>query len=272
MEHDAFKDINFLVIGTNTKIDRILLSQMKKLIAIISATSGLNHIDLEAACEYKISVYNFPDINAKAVAEYCLMVSMTLMRDLDSIRLHMKNGKWRTQEKPVKEFHNFRIGIWGLGKTGLAFAHLCSKIGLKIIGLSRHRVNNCPPGLEVCHSLFELASTSDLLSIHVPLNQETCGQINASLIKTMRRGSFIVNTSRSDIVNQDALLAAIKSGHIKGAALDVWPSQYDTNYELINHPAVVATPHIAWLTNDTIIKIKEQVMKVLLPYLIEQPK
>jgi len=245
-EYDA------IVVRSRTKVSRHIIERGKRLKAIGRAGAGLDNIDLEAAQEKRVAVLNTPEALADSVAELTIGLILALARKISLADRSMKDGKWLKRELRGSLLKRKTLGLIGLGNIGMRVAEIAKEIGMKILITKR-----TPPSAELLRTLDaelvpleELLRRSDVVSVHVPLTEETHGMIGAGQISLMKPGAFLVNTSRGRIVDGDALLHALKSGKLGGAGLDVYECEPPKNLELVKLPNVLCTPHIGAQTHE----------------------
>ncbi len=245
-EYDA------LVVRSRTKVLRDVVDRGKQLKVICRAGAGLDNIDLESAKKSKVAVLNTPEALADSVAELTIGLMLALARKISLADSSMKNGKWLKEELKGLLLKGKTLGLIGLGNIGTRVAEIAKDMGMRILVTKR-----TPPSNELLETLDagfvplqELLRRSDIVSIHVPLTEETDRMIGPREIDFMKEGAFLVNTSRGRIVDEEALLDALESGRLGGAALDVYESEPPENLELVRLPNVVCTPHIGAQTED----------------------
>ena len=215
---------------------------------------GVNTIDLDAARRRGIAVCNMPGTNTQAVVEMTLLLVLATLRRLARLDRLTRTGKgWKFEpELPddLGELSGRTVGLVGFGAVARRLVPMLQAIGAKVVYTSRQPAPDAPiPFLP----LAELLPVADVLSLHLPLTPETTGIIDAAALAAMKRGSVLINTARGPLVDEAALFEALTSGHLRGAGLDVFArepvSKDDPLLELQN---VVVTPHLAWLTTETL--------------------
>jgi phosphoglycerate dehydrogenase-like enzyme len=215
---------------------------------------GVNTIDLDAARRRSIAVCNMPGTNTQAVAELTLLLMLATLRRLAELNRLTRAGKgWafgRALPDDLGELSGRTVGLVGFGAVARRLVPMLQAIGAKVVYTSRREAEDAPINfLPFC----DLLPTADVLSLHLPLTPETVGVINASAFAAMKRGSVLVNTARGPLVDEAALVAALKSGHLRGAGLDVFAREPVSPHDpLLDLPNVVVTPHLAWLTTETL--------------------
>lgn len=207
-----------LIAGLETLNEKVLAAATAlKVIARVG--TGLDSVDLEAAAKLDITVLNTPDAPTSAVAELTLGHILSLLRNIASTDRQIRNNTWRGQMGSLLETKS--VGIVGFGRIGQRVADLVSAFGAKVIVsdpyLQTQDYENC--------ALDKLCQKVDILTLHIPYTESTHNLISAKRIESMKRGSFIINISRGGLVDEDALLQALQSGHIAGAALDCFEQE-----------------------------------------------
>jgi D-3-phosphoglycerate dehydrogenase len=247
----ALADADALVVRSAVQVDDALMEKAPKLRVIGRAGVGVDNIDAEAATRRGIVVMNTPGANAVAVAELTLGLMLALARKLPAANASMHAGKWDKKNLQGAELRGKTLGILGLGRIGLEVARRARAFGLEIIGSDPFvsaavaREN----GVRVV-SVDELIAGSDYLTLHVGLTPQTTGIINERTLAKMKKGVRIINCARGELVEDAALVAALKSGQVAGAALDVFtiePPKDSPYFELDN---VILTPHVAGSTGE----------------------
>jgi D-3-phosphoglycerate dehydrogenase len=235
-----------LIVRSRTKVTKEIIEAGSQLRAIGRAGTGLDTIDVEAAEKKGIMVFNVPEASANAAAELTIGLIISLARSIPYADRSMKEGKWIKKELMGWELRDKTLGIIGLGNVGERVARIAKASGMKILVTKR-----TPPAPELLReleakfvSLKELLHRSDVVTIHVPLTPQTKHMIGAQEIQLMKKGAFLINTARGEIVDEKALLDALKSGKLGGAALDVYEIEPPKELSLIRLPNVVCTPHI----------------------------
>jgi len=247
----ALKDADALVVRSAVQVDDKLLESAPKLRVIGRAGVGVDNIDAEAATRRGIVVMNTPGANAVAVAELTLGLMLALARKLPQANSTMHAGKWEKKSLQGAELRNKTLGILGLGRIGLEVARRARGFGLDVIGADPFvsaavaREN----GIRLV-ALEELFAGSDYITLHVGLTPQTHGIVNAKTLATMKKGVRIVNCARGELVDDAALAAALKGGHVSGAALDVFAEEPPKDSPYAGMDNVILTPHIAGSTAE----------------------
>ncbi len=247
----ALADADALVVRSAVQVDDALMEHAPKLRVVGRAGVGVDNIDADAATRRGVVVMNTPGANAVAVAELTIGLMLSLARKVPAANASMHAGKWEKKNLQGAELRGKTLGILGLGRIGLEVAKRARGFGLEIIGSDPFvsaavaREN----GIKLV-MLDELIAGSDYITLHVGLTPQTTGIINEKTIASMKKGVRIINCARGELVEDAALAAALKSGQVAGAALDVFtvePPKDSPYAELSN---VILTPHIAGSTAE----------------------
>jgi D-3-phosphoglycerate dehydrogenase len=248
-------DYEILIVRSRTKVTKEIIDLGKRLKIIARVGVGLDTIDVEAAQAKGIKVINTPQMSTVAVAELTMSLMLNLLRGTHLAIESMKKGLWEKKHFYGSELRGKTLGIVGFGRIGKAVAERAHAFGMKILVYDLFVENEVlgKLGASRAGSLEELLSGSDVVTLHVALTPETKQMINARTLSMMRRGSYLINTSRGEVVNTKDLLEALKGGQLAGAALDVYenePPKEPWERELISLPNVIATPHIGAQTRE----------------------
>lgn len=222
-------------------ITRRVLEANPNLRCISNFAVGYNNIDVEAARELGVTVTNTPGVLTEATADLTMALILAITRRIVEGDMEVRTVG-RCEWEPLKllgaSLQGKRLGIVGMGRIGSAVAVRARAFGLDVIGVRRG------------DSPDELLATSDIVSLHAPLSRETHHLIDASALALMKPGSYLVNTSRGALVDEGALCDALESGHLRGAALDVYEHEPEVNPRLLALPNVVIVPHIGSATEE----------------------
>lgn len=237
------------IAGLDT-IDRKALEAADKLKVIARYGVGIENVDLELAKEKGIVVTNTPGVNAVSVAELTIALILSLARNIPAAVSATRKGEWPRFSGASLEGKT--VGILGFGAIGKQVAHRLTGFDCQILACDpiadEATVSSC--GAELC-DIDEILARSDYVSLHIPLIPETRDLVDESFILKMKNGACLINTSRGDILNEEALLKALQTGYLKGAALDVLSKEPpDVNNPLLALPQVIATPHIGSHTDN----------------------
>ncbi len=261
-------DADGLVVRSGTKVTNEAIAAGAQLRVIGRAGAGVDNIAVEAATRRGIWVVNAPDSNSVAVAEHVFALMLSLARRIPLAAESVARGEWRRQAFQGEELQGKTLGIIGLGRIGRRVAERARAFGMTILAHDPFVAPNQAEGLGVrLISLDELLSAADFISIHVPAGSETDGLLGETRLSRCKPGSYLVNCSRGSVVDEPALLAALDSGRLAGAGLDVFATEPPSGSLLIRHPHVIATPHIGGMTREAqqnvALAVAEQVLAVL---------
>lgn len=268
-EYDA------LLIRSETKVSEQLLRAAKKLKVVARAGVGVDNVDVKAATQLGIIVVNSPSGNIGAAAEHTIALLMALARNVPDACSSLKDKKWERSRLVGVEVKGKVLGIIGLGKVGLIVARLAHGLGMNVVALDPYASPAVAHSASVTlvPSLEHLLPLADFLTIHTPLIAATKGMISSHQLNLMKPGSRVLNVARGGVFDELALLAALESGHIAGAGIDVFttePPHKDPESSaalLISHPKCIATPHLGASTveaqENVSIDVCEQVLQIL---------
>ena len=265
------RDYQALGIRSKTEVTANVLKESPHLLTIGAFCIGTNQIHLQEANKLGIPVFNAPHSNTRSVAELVLAEMIALSRQLGDANSAAHRGDWAKSAKGAHEVRGKCIGIVGYGHIGTQVSVLAESLGLRVIFYDI--IKKLPLGnARVKESLDQLLKEADFVTLHVPETQLTRNMIGPAQLKMMRQGSFLINASRGTVVDIPALAQALKSGHIGGAAVDVFPEEPQNNdqkfvTELQNVRNVLLTPHIGGSTEEAQEAIGREVSASLLMYL-----
>lgn len=268
---DAAGDAHLLGIRSKTTLTPEFFEKARRLWAVGCFCIGTNQVALDAAAERGVCVFNAPFSNTRSVAEMTIAEVIALHRGLVERSAQMHAGRWT---KSADGFHEVRgrvLGLVGYGRIGSQVSVLAENLGLKVIYYDiadRLPLGNAQP----VRSLGELLEKSDVVSLHVPETPATRNLIGAPELSRMKPGAALINNARGTVVDVDALAASIRSGHLSGAAVDVFPHEPESNSQpfdspLRGLPGVILTPHIAGSTLEAQRNIAEEVSSKLVKYM-----
>ncbi|MET8191546.1 NAD(P)-dependent oxidoreductase [Streptomyces sp. NPDC005246] len=227
--------------------DAMLINRLR---VVGRAGAGTDHVELAAAARHGVAVTHTPGSNANAVAEFTLAQLLALIRDLPANNEASHDGNWRAPAAPAMELSELTLGIVGLGRIGLALAERATALGMEVQALSQRPAEASVPR---AHSLTALLATSDVVSLHVPLNAQTQGLVGRAELALMRPGSILLNTARGGIVDEQALADALRDpAHpLVAAAIDTFEHEHAAFASpLVGLPNALLTPHVAGMTRN----------------------
>ncbi|MBW1641705.1 MAG: phosphoglycerate dehydrogenase [Deltaproteobacteria bacterium] len=258
-----------LAIRSGTKITEEVLKNASNLKVIGRAGIGVDNIDVQTATKHGIVVMNAPGGNTVTTAEHAISLMLSLSRNIPQATASIRDGKWEKKVLSGVEITGKVLGIIGLGHIGKIVASRARGLEMKVISADPFISKDAAAKMEVeLVSLDDLLSRSDFITLHVPRLKETAGMINKDTIIKMKKGVRIINCSRGEIVNIDDLHDAIISGHVAGAALDVFPTEPpDASLAILQLPQVIFTPHLGASTGEAQVKVAEMIANQMVDYL-----
>jgi D-3-phosphoglycerate dehydrogenase len=264
----AIPDYEALVVRSRTKVTATVIEAGRRLKVIGRAGVGVDNIDVEAALAQNIVVVNSPLAATIAVAEHTLGLMLALARQLPAADASMKQQKWEKSAFMGSELHGKTLGLLGVGRIGAQTALLAKAFGMNVIGSDPFVSEEELRGRSVEPVTFgEVLERSDYLSLHLPLTAATHGLIGQAELSIMKKGARLICPARGGVVDEEALRQALDSGHLAGAALDVFATEPPAPGSIAEHSRVVATPHIGAQTAEAQkragIAIAEEVVAVL---------
>jgi D-3-phosphoglycerate dehydrogenase len=258
-------DADALVVRSATKVTRALLDAAKKLRVVGRAGVGVDNVDVEAATERGVLVVNAPTANLMSATEHTFALLLALARSVPAADASMKRGEWDRKSFVGVELQGKTLGIVGLGRIGQRVAARARAFEMRILAYDPFLDPSHASRLEVeLLPLDELLGASDFVTLHTPLSKETRNLIDARRLALMKRQAMLVNCGRGGIVDETALLAALESGTIAGAGLDVFEEEPTPRHDLTRHPKVIATPHIGAQTREAQERIALETAKMVL--------
>jgi len=258
-----------LIVRSRTKVTADLMKAATQLRVVGRAGVGVDNIDLAAARDHKIAVVNTPVSTSVAVAELTFALLLSLLRQIPRADDSMKKGQWIKKELEGTELLGRTLGILGVGNIGAQVARRAVAFDMHVLGydplLDEKTIKS--RGAEPA-TLSELYAQSDVITLHLPLLSETRGMLNRDTFSRMKPGVYLVCAARGGVIDEADLLAALDSGQVAGAALDVFEKEPPGTNALVSHPNVVATPHIGAQTAEAqtraALDVAEEVMNALL--------
>jgi len=236
-----------ICIRSGTKLTADVLAEPGNLKAIARAGVGVDNVDLPTATRHGIVVMNAPDGNTLSTAELTVALMLAASRNIAPACASLKAREWNRKAFMGHQLAGKTVGIIGLGRIGTAVARRCLGLEMKVVGYDPF-IAGAPPELakeiQLVDSLDDLVRAAHYLTVHTPMSDETRGIIGKKELEALPEGAYVINAARGGIIDEDALLEALKTGHLGGAALDVYPSEPPENRELIEHPLVLCLPHL----------------------------
>ncbi len=267
---EAIKGVHMIGIRSRTQLDAGVLGAADRLFAIGCFNVGTNQVDIDAARQIGVPVFNAPFSNTRSVAELVIGEIVMLLRRVTSRSVAAHAGGWDKSATNSHEVRGKTLGIVGYGNIGSQLSYLAEALGMRVVFYDhtdklRHG-NTEPTG-----SLRDLLTQSDVVSLHVPETPATAGMIGVAEVAAMKPGAYLINNSRGTVVDLDALAAALREGRLRGAAIDVFPVEPRSNAEKFHSPLqgldnVILTPHVGGSTEEAQERIGVEVARKLVEY------
>lgn len=234
-----------LIVRGRTRVTAQVFAAGQRLKVVGRAGVGVDNIDLAAATHRKVTVVNSPRATTQAVAEHTLALMLCLARAIPAADASLKSGLWLKNELSGIEIDGKVLGVIGMGNIGSAVTQLAKGLGMRVLGydplIPEQEIQQRGADPVRLKTLYQQA---DFISLHVPFSPETSAMINGQSLASMKRGVRLICAARGGLIDETALLGALESGQVAGAALDVFAKEPPGMTALVSHPHVVATPHI----------------------------
>ena len=247
------------------------LSLFPNLALILVSATGYNIVDVQSCKEKGIQVSNVPNYGTFSVAQHALAMLLNYSNQVDLHEKSVKRGEWSSNQdwsytlSPIREWHGKTLGIIGMGNIGQAFASMAESLGMQVI---YHHTKDLKLANRKFVGINELASTSDVISLHCPLTPKTDKMVNSEFLSRMKSSSILINTSRGGLIHSLDLKSALVSGEISAALLDVLEVEPPAvGHPLIGIPNAIITPHIAWISLEARKRITTSLENTLKSYI-----
>ncbi len=247
------------------------LSLFPNLALILVSATGYNIVDVQSCKEKGIQVSNVPNYGTFSVAQHALAMLLNYSNQVDLHEKSVKRGEWSSNQdwsytlSPIREWHGKTLGIIGMGNIGQAFASMAESLGMQVI---YHHTKDLKLANRKFVGINELASTSDVISLHCPLTPKTDKMVNSEFLSRMKSSSILINTSRGGLIHSLDLKSALVSSQISAALLDVLEVEPPTvGHPLIGIPNAIITPHIAWISLEARKRITTSLENTLKSYI-----
>src|ERR1700757_3096082 len=262
-------DADALIVRSATKVTPALLDHAPRLRVVGRAGVGVDNIDLDEATKRGILVMSTPGGSSVSVAEHTFALLLSLVRQVPKFDAAMREGRWEKSSSGA-EVRGKTLGLFGLGRIGSEVARRATAFDMRVLAFDPYISEAAAKELSVeLVPMKELLEQSDFISLHTAVSPLTQNMINAQAIGTMKKGVRIVNTARGELINEVDLAAALKSGHLAGAALDVFAEEPPKNSPLVGLPNVICTPHVAGSTAEAQEELGNQVAVQIRDYLTD---
>ncbi|MEM7280589.1 MAG: D-2-hydroxyacid dehydrogenase [Pseudomonadota bacterium] len=268
-----------ILINNKVRLTAAVLDQLPNLKLVAMVATGTNVIDLEACTKAGVVVSNIRDYATTAVPEHTLAVILALRRNLFRYREEVLEGAWQASKQfcffntPMHDLNGTTLGILGTGSIAMGLGKLAQGLGIKPV---YHSLGGRQKFDGELVSLDVLFGDSDIVSIHCPLTEKSAGLVSTRRLQQMKSNAILVNTARGEIVDLEALQAALQSGHLGGAAIDVVPTEPPPHdhvvMELAKRPDVIVTPHVAWASAEARQTMVDQLIDNLDGFVAGHPR
>ncbi|MDY7039170.1 MAG: phosphoglycerate dehydrogenase, partial [Thermodesulfobacteriota bacterium] len=258
-----------LIIRSATRVTADIIGAADNLKVIGRAGIGLDNVDIPAASQRGIVVMNTPEGNTITTAEHTISMIMALSRNIPQATASLKRGKWEKKNLQGRELFNKTLGLVGIGHIGRIVADRAKGMKMKVIAHDPYIKPESIEKLDVEPVSFdELLRRADYITIHTPRTDETTNMINRDTITAMKKGAMVINCARGGIINEDDLYDALKSGHLAGAAMDVFSKEPPGKIKLMNLANFICTPHLGASTREAQDNVSEGVAEQMVSYLL----
>ena len=260
---EKVKEFDALIVRSATKVRVPVIdaaASAGRLKIIIRGGVGVDNIDVDYAKQKGIAVANTPNASSASVAELAITHMLALARFVAIANVSMRNGGWEKKAYKGVELTGKTLGVIGLGRIGKETAKRAEALGMKVIYTGRSKKDDVPYEFV---GMDELLTRSDFVSLHMPAVKGQPPMVNAEFLSKMKDGSYLINTARGALVDEDALCNALDSGKLAGAGLDVFCEEPCKNERLLHHAKVSITPHIGGTTKEAQDRIGEEIVEII---------
>ncbi len=262
---DIIADFDALIVRSGTRVTAELLEAGTRLKVVGRAGIGVDNVDVARATELGILVVNAPTANMLSATEHTFALLLSVVRQTPAADARLKQGEWDRKAFVGVELNGKTLGIVGLGQIGKRVAERARAFEMKVVAFDPFLDAEAARRLGVrLVDLDEMLPMVDAITFHTPLTDQTRNLLNAERIAKLKPGAVVINCGRGGVVDEEALLAALESGHVGGAGLDVFAKEPPTSFDLIQHPHVVATPHIGAQTHEAQDRVGTQIAEMVL--------
>lgn len=268
---EALREPVGVICRSGAELSEEALSGAENLRAICRAGVGVDNIDIDAASHRGVVVMNTPGANTISTAEHTFALILALSRNIAPAYISMRQGRWERRRFTGAQLAGTTVGIVGLGRVGQAVAARAKAFRMKVVGqdpyISRKTASKL--GVQLAESIDEVLEQCDYLTVHVPVNEETSGLIGTEQINRMKPSARLVNCARGAVVDQDAVVEAVRDGRLAGAAFDVYTDEPPASYEFAQDDRILATPHLGASTQAAQEAVGAQAANQLIDALTE---
>ncbi|MCH2200659.1 MAG: phosphoglycerate dehydrogenase [Fuerstiella sp.] len=267
----ALQNVDGIIVRSKSRLGGEILDGQQRLKVIVRAGVGVDNIDLEAATRVGILVMNTPTGNTTSTAEHTIAMMLALSRNIGPAAASMRAGKWDRRVFQGTQVSGKTLAVIGLGRIGICVAQRASALEMEVLGydpfMSEERAREY--GIKLHRNVDEIVRRADYLTVHTPLTDETHGIINAERLAAMPKGARIINCARGGIIDEADLADAIESGHIAGAAIDVFTKEPPLDRRLVELPQVLSTPHLGASTDEAQEMVAVEAAEIMAGFLLE---
>ena len=263
-------DVVAMVVRSETKVTRKVMEAAPRLRVVGRAGVGVDNVDVDAATQRGVVVMNTPAGNTISTAELTFSMLMALARKIPQAHVSMKAGEWNRKAFQGTELSGKTLGVLGMGRIGTEVSKRAQAFGMKVLAYDPYLVMARANALQVeLLELEEIYARADFITVHMPMSDETRGMLNAAAFAKMKKGVRLLNCARGGIINETDLAAAIQSGQVAGAALDVYEIEPPPpNFILRDLPQVIMTPHLGASTEEAQENVGIEVAEAITDYLL----
>lgn len=260
-----------LIVRSQTKVTEDLLQYADRLKVIARAGVGVDNIDINASTRKGIIVINAPGANTIAATEHTLAMILSLARKIPQAHQKTAAGEWDRNSFKGVELYKKTLGVIGMGKIGTEVAKRAKSFGMNILGYDPYLTEERAKKLGMTKANLDLiARESDFITLHTPLTNDTKGLVNENFLSKTKKGVRFINVARGGLIDEKALVQAIETGHVAGAALDVFEQEPAVNPELLGNPNIIVTPHLGASTVEAQEKVAQEVSAEIIDILETQ--
>ena len=269
---EIIKDYHAIVVRSGTKVTKEIIQAAENLRVIGRAGVGLDNVDLATATEKGIVVMNAPAGNTISTCEHTMSMLLALARNIPQANASLRRGEWKRSQFMGIELYKKTLGIIGLGRIGTEVAKHALSFGMKVISFDPYLSNEVGKGLGVeMVELMSLLKNADFITVHTPVTENTRHMISDKEFTLMKDGVRIINCARGGIIDEEALIKAIKQGKVAGASLDVYEREPpSSDYELFKLDNVITTPHLGASTEEAQVNVAVEIAECVRDYLLGQ--
>ncbi len=266
----AVADVDAIIVRSETQITAEILAAAKKVKIVGRAGVGVDNIDVNAASRRGVVVVNVPGGNTISAAEHTVALLLALSRNIPQANTSVKAGEWKRSQFTGTELQGKILGLVGMGRIGREVAKRAQSFGMQILGYDPYASEEYAKTFNIkLATLDEIYAQADYITVHVPLNDSTKYMFNAKTLAKLKPGVRLINCARGGIIEEKALAEALKSGQVKGAALDVFESEPPAkDNPLFGLPNVIVTPHLGAATEEAQVKVAQELAETLRDYFL----